>query len=157
MSNPSSKKSAAFWFATVGGTGLAPGMPGTAGTCVGVLLWYCTTLLPYSLILQLLLFVCLFFLGVWASRSMEQIMKRKDPSEVVIDETAAVLIPFFGLPFSWITCIAGFILFRLFDITKPFPINRLERIKGGWGIMIDDVGAGIFSLIILRILLVYIN
>jgi len=157
MSDHYKNKSAAFWFATVGGTGLVPRMPGTAGTVVGVLLWYCTTLLPHSLFLQVVLFACLFVIGLWASSSFERQFNRKDPSEVVIDETAAVLITFFGLPFSWFACITGFILFRIFDIIKPFPINRLERIKGGWGIMIDDVAAGIFSLIILRILLYWIK
>lgn len=155
MSDRDQKRSAAFWSATVGGIGLVPLMPGTAGSCAGVLLWYCTTLVSSPagmLVCQLLLFVFIFGLGLWSSSAAEKELNRKDPPEIVIDETAGVLIPFIGMQFSVFAGIAGFILFRIFDIVKPFPINRLQTVKGGWGIMIDDAAAGIFTLIILRAL-----
>jgi phosphatidylglycerophosphatase A len=159
MSDREQKRSAAFWIATVGGIGLVPRMPGTAGSCVGVVLWYCTTLVTSPtgmLACQLLLFVVLFFLGLWSSSVTERELHRKDPSEIVIDETTGAVIPYIGMQFSVVTCITGFILFRIFDIVKPFPINRLQKVKGGWGIMIDDVAAGILSLIILHALRYYI-
>jgi phosphatidylglycerophosphatase A len=91
-------------------------------------------------------------LGVWISQQAEVIWEKKDPGEVIIDEIVGYLITMGFIPFNFIKAIAGFLLFRMFDILKPFPIRRIERIQGGWGIMLDDAIAGFYAAIILRIL-----
>jgi phosphatidylglycerophosphatase A len=75
----------------------------------------------------------------------------KDASEVVIDEIAAYYMIFLVFPVSTFTLIAGFILFRLFDITKPYPIKKLEKLEGGVGVMIDDIVAGLYSMVALAV------
>ena len=83
---------------------------------------------------------------------MEVGWEKKDPGEVVIDEIVGYLITMGLIPFNLIKAIVGFFLFRVFDILKPFPIKRIEQIGGGWGIMLDDVIAGLYAALILRIL-----
>ena len=81
-----------------------------------------------------------------------KILKKEDPAEIVIDEMAGLIVTFVGIPFTPKTAIAGFIIFRTFDILKPFPIRRLEKkVKGGTGVVLDDVLAGIYGNIILRL------
>jgi len=75
----------------------------------------------------------------------------KDPGFVVIDEVAGQLIALIGVPLDWKYLLAGFILFRSFDIVKPFPLRRIERLPGGTGIMLDDVGAGLYALVLLQL------
>jgi len=77
----------------------------------------------------------------------------KDPQFVVIDEVAGQLVALIAVPFVWKTFLAGFILFRVFDISKPFPIRRLERLPEGTGIVVDDLGAGLYALLIVHLLL----
>ncbi len=86
------------------------------------------------------------------SKQAEVVWDKKDPGEVVIDEIVGYLITMGLIPLHLIKVIVGFILFRVFDIFKPFPIKRLERIGGGWGIMLDDAIAGLYAALILRIL-----
>jgi len=146
----------ALLIATVGGIGKFPFCPGTVGTIPGVVLWWFTTLLPFSLfvivLVQICLFVLLFIIGLWSSTKAERIIGKKDPSEVVIDEAVSPLITFIAMPFSWPVLLIGFILNRFFDILKPFPINRLQKLKSGWGIMADDVASGIVSAAVLHII-----
>jgi phosphatidylglycerophosphatase A len=78
---------------------------------------------------------------------------KKDPSQVVIDEVAGQMIAFIGVPLNWYCLLIGLILFRAFDITKPFPVRRLERLPEGTGIMLDDVGAGLYALAVIQVLL----
>ena len=78
---------------------------------------------------------------------------KKDPSHVVIDEVAGQMVAFIAVPLNWYCLLAGLILFRTFDITKPFPIRRLERLPEGTGIMLDDIGAGLYALAIMQLLL----
>ncbi len=87
--------------------------------------------------------------GVWASGVTERTGGISDPSYVVIDEVAGQLITLFLLPFSWKILIAGFFLFRIFDIIKPFPGRQAEKLHGGWGIMMDDVIAGVYGNLVL--------
>ena len=97
--------------------------------------------------------VCLFAVGVWSAGKAEKVFGRVDPGQVVIDEVAGQIITFIATPrIGWMGLIAGFILFRVFDIVKPFPARQAERFPGGWGIMLDDVVAGLYSLIVLTIL-----
>ena len=93
-------------------------------------------------------------LAVWLAGASEKLLGRKDPGCIVIDEIAGMLVTMAGLPFTFFTAVAGFVLFRILDILKPFPIRTLERkIPGGTGIVIDDVVAGIIANITLRIML----
>ena len=95
-------------------------------------------------------------LAIWSSHLSHKLLKRDDPSEVVIDEVAGILWTFFLLPLSWLTLCVGFILFRIFDIFKPFPIRTLERrLRGGIGIVLDDLLAGIYANLCLRIFLLF--
>jgi phosphatidylglycerophosphatase A len=77
----------------------------------------------------------------------------KDPQFIVVDEVAGQLVALVAVPLAWKTFLAGFILFRIFDIWKPFPIRRLERLPEGTGIVVDDLGAGIYALVIMHLLL----
>ena len=95
----------------------------------------------------------LFVVGVWSAGKAEKVFGREDPGQVVIDEVAGQILTFVATPrVTWIGLIAGFILFRGFDIIKPFPARRAERFSGGWGIMLDDLVAGLYSLLALVIL-----
>ena len=95
----------------------------------------------------------LFLVGVWSAGKAEKVFGRVDPGQVVIDEVVGQIITFVATPrIAWIGLIVGFILFRAFDIVKPFPARQAERLPGGWGIMMDDVVAGLYSLIVLVIL-----
>jgi phosphatidylglycerophosphatase A len=113
-----------------------------------------TSLKPLWLGVSLAAFAGLLFLiGVWSAGKAEKIIGRVDPGQVVIDEVVGQIITFVATPrVSWIGLIVGFILFRAFDIVKPFPARQAERLPGGWGIMMDDVVAGLYSLIVLVIL-----
>jgi phosphatidylglycerophosphatase A len=87
----------------------------------------------------------LFLVGVPICRRAAGLLRSKDPSAVVFDEIAAMPVVFLLIPFGLATSIAGFLLFRLFDIAKPWPIRRFERLPGGWGIMADDFVAGLYA------------
>jgi phosphatidylglycerophosphatase A len=85
------------------------------------------------------------------------LLERDDPAEVVIDEVAGILITFFLLPLSWLQLCFGFVLFRLFDILKPYPVRRLEKLKGGFGIVADDLMAGVYANLCLRLLIQFVS
>jgi phosphatidylglycerophosphatase A len=96
--------------------------------------------------------VSLFGVGVWAGGKAEKFFGRKDPRQVVIDETVCQMLTFLARPqASWKWLLAGFLLFRVFDVVKPFPARRVERFHGGWGIMMDDVVAAAYSLAVLSL------
>lgn len=92
-------------------------------------------------------------LGIPAATRVARALGRKDPSHVVIDEVAGQMLAFVFVPLNWRCLLAGLILFRAFDITKPFPIRRLEHLPEGTGIMLDDVGAGLYALAVMQLLL----
>lgn len=157
---------AAFVIATAGGAGLIPFGPGTWGSLVGVgIVWVIVSSLagdPLTLQNVLLLAALLSTgLGIIAGDRAEHIFGKKDPGQVVIDEVAGQIITFAFLPVTlsaigpnrtwWL--IPGFILFRLADIFKPYPIDRLQDLHGGFGIMMDDVLAGIYAAIALSIII----
>ncbi len=132
-------------------SGYLPKAPGTWGSLVGLLLFF----LLHTLNLQIYLAVvaAIFVLGTFAAGEAEKIMDRKDPGLVVIDEIVGILITMIAIPATPLAMALGFILFRIFDIWKPFPIRLIDqRFHGGLGIMLDDIVAGIFSLVILQIL-----
>ena len=135
----------AWLYATGCGIGMAPKAPGTFGSLLGpVLVWGWQSLerpMHESVIVSLVGVL----LGVGASQRTARRCGLGDPGCVVCDEIAAFAIVFALTPVTWMTAILGFVWFRVFDIVKPWPINRLERLPGGWGIMADDLLAGVFA------------
>jgi phosphatidylglycerophosphatase A len=97
-----------------------------------------------------ILILCFLGLSIWAGGTAERLLGRRDPPEVVSDEVAGFMVTLYLLPFSWVYIAGGFVLFRIMDIAKPFPIRRIEGIPGGIGIVLDDVLAGIFANLLLR-------
>jgi phosphatidylglycerophosphatase A len=151
------RRDAAVWIATCGGVGYFPIAPGTAGSVVGILLVAAlgrAELAPgWSWVLLGAAAVSIFVVGVWAAGRAERFFGRTDPGYVVIDEVAGQVITFLAQPeASWKWLLAGFVLFRAFDVIKPFPARQAERLPGGWGIMMDDVLAGLYSLAALAVL-----
>ena len=156
LASPASPVSArrtlwAWMVATFFGTGLGKPGPGTWGSAGAVLVWavYSWILHPSTpgLSVALLAGIALSIVfGVPAATITARESGRHDPGFVVIDEVAGQWIALLGGPFGWRPALLAFLLFRLFDITKPFPVRRLERLPEGWGIVFDDVAAGLYAL-----------
>ncbi len=151
------RRSLSVWIATGLGSGYFPVAPGTAGSALGlalVIAFRQTSLSPLWLGMSLAALAgLLFFVGVWSAGKAEKAIGRVDPGQVVIDEVVGQIITFVATPrVGWKGLIIGFVLFRVFDIVKPFPARRAERFPGGWGIMMDDVVAGLYSLVALVVL-----
>jgi len=130
--------------ASVLGAGYTPFAPGTMGALVGIIIlflikWQQPNLqyFTWGLLLAIIIFT---LFGVWSTNEMETEWG-KDPSKVVVDELIGVWVAVLWIPTETQWLILGFILFRFFDIAKPLGIRQLEKIKGGWGVMLDDVGA----------------
>lgn len=144
------------------GTGFAPIAPGTAGALLGVIMfyglnviWYGINLEPITIIaLNLAVIILVLLVGVCSIRKVHEIWPH-DASRIVIDEVVGVWIAVFALPFDYRIYLYGFILFRFFDILKPFFIKRLDRLKSSWSVMLDDVLAGVYANIVLQILLYF--
>lgn len=139
------------WF----GTGLLPVAPGTFGTLAGVPLVFglaCIGTVPGVFIIAMVVAV-----AIWTSDRSEELLGNDDPSEVVIDEVAGFLLTMFLLPLSWLTLGLGFILFRVFDIFKPYPIKQAEKLRGGLGIVMDDLVAGIYAHLCVRLILFFVK
>jgi phosphatidylglycerophosphatase A len=133
--------------ATVAGLGYAPIAPGTFGSAAGLLLWW---IVPPTWTFQLVLIALTTLAGVWAATAAEEYLHTTDPGPVVIDEVMGLIVTLFLVPVGWKGAFLGFLLFRLFDIVKPFPARRLERLPGGLGIMADDFAAGVYANVALR-------
>jgi len=144
------RRSVALACATVLGTGYVPVAPGTFGSAAGLLVW---RLLPASPVVQAAVIVGLFALGSWSGTVAERHFGRTDPGQVVIDEVMGMLITLFLNPVGWMGALGAFLLFRIADVIKPFPANRLERLPGGVGIMADDGMAAVYANIALRVVL----
>lgn len=138
--------------ATFFGLGYSPKAPGTVGALGALSLFAGLFYLGMSNEAFLLLLILLFFVGIYASNKVEQYWG-EDNGRVVIDEALGMGISVLWVPFSWQYYIGAFALFRLFDIWKPLGIRRAEQLKGGWGVMADDLLAGIYSNIILQTIL----
>lgn len=142
--------------ATFFGTGrMRPG-PGTWGSAAGTLLWAAVAYpLPSSArtAMAIALAILVTLVGIPAATLVARAYGKKDPQFVVIDEVAGQLIALIAVPLAWKTFLAGFILFRAFDIVKPPPIRQLEKLPEGTGIVLDDVAAGIFALAVMQLLL----
>lgn len=129
------------------GFGAIPWAPGTMGTIVAIPFFYILAPLPNTIYLMLL--VILFVAGCWLCEIAARDFGVHDHSGIVWDEIVGLLLALWGLPIAWPWVLLGFILFRIFDITKPFPISWLDKqIGGGLGIMLDDVLAGLYALVI---------
>ncbi len=158
----------AVFIATGFGAGFIPFGPGTFGSVVGLIIAYglISVFSPYAVLLQnaiLVVSAILAGVGIWSGTQAERIFDRKDAGQVVIDEVCGQVISFaliapyiarLGPQWRW-WMIVGFLLFRLFDIFKPYPINRLQSLEGGLGVMMDDVIAGIYAAVILSLLLFF--
>jgi phosphatidylglycerophosphatase A len=138
--------------ATFFGVGYFPVAPGTLTSAIIVLL--------YKFLLHKLswpIYLCIFFvivaLGVIVSDVTSRMMKQEDPRKVVIDEAAGQFLALFLLSPQWTLCAASFLLFRFFDIFKPFPIKKVESFPKGFGIMLDDIVAAIFAGILINLYL----
>lgn len=140
----------ALAIATTFGVGYAPFAPGTFGSAAGLLLW---AMLPASVGAQLAAVIAVFVAGTWAAELTERRMGATDPGIVVVDEVLGMVVTLALVPVGWPGAIVGFVLFRAFDVIKPYPANRLERLHGGFGIMLDDAMAGVYSNLVLRLLL----
>jgi phosphatidylglycerophosphatase A len=148
-------KKLAYLIATCGYTGYFPFAPGTVGSAVGVALYLLLGISGSSWTLGLTL-VGVTLAGIWAAGVVEHNQGKEDPSIVVVDELAGMLLSFVLLPLSWLGIVTGFFVFRLLDIIKPFPCRRAERLGGGLGIMMDDLLAGLYTNLILRLVAVFI-
>ena len=146
--------------ATTFGAGFSPVAPGTAGAIVGCaflwlfhqLEWFPTHPNPLVFIV---LIVVVALLGIYATNKLEQEWG-KDPSKVVVDELVGVWIAMVFVPFSWLNLLLAFGLFRFFDIAKPLGVRKMEQLKGGLGVMADDVLAGIYANLALQLILLFI-
>ena len=128
------------------GSGLAPKAPGTFGTLAAVPIYWLMQDLPLTYYLAIV--VVAFIAGIWICQKSADWLRRNDPSAIVWDEIVGYLITMTAAPAGWQWMVLGFVLFRFFDILKPWPINLADKaIHGGLGIMVDDVIAGIFALV----------
>lgn len=148
---PRVRRTPAFWIASGFGAGLAPIAPGTVGTLAALLPWLLLRELPlwgYALAV-----LVVFAIGVWSANKVIAALGEEDPGLVVCDEFVGLWIALFAAPAGWAWMLAGFLLFRLFDIWKPWPVSWADRtLKGGFGTMIDDAFAGAYALLVLQLL-----
>jgi phosphatidylglycerophosphatase A len=146
-----------FWIATFLGIGKIPFAPGTWASLVAAPLFY--PLIDYPLI-HLGTLAVVYFLGVYTTGEYAKNIGEIDPHSAVMDEVLGMGVAMLAIPRQWPFVIMAIILFRLFDIWKPYPIRRIEKLPGGWGIMTDDLVAGLYALAwvhIGRILVDYIK
>ncbi len=145
--------------ATVAGVGFWRPGSGTWASAITLAAWwalgYYLVPLRFQWIAATILVWILLIVGIPASGVVARESDQEDPSHVVIDEVAGQMIALIGVPLRWQCLVASFILFRVFDIVKPPPLRRLEKIEGGAGIVLDDVGAGLYAVIIVQVLVYY--
>ena len=148
---PSIVDSVAVVVATGLGAGYSPIAPGTAGSAVGVILFWLASAWPLAA--QVAGTVALFFGGVAASGRLAELLGKKDPGRAVIDEVAGMWVSLLMLPFGWRTALLAFVCFRVTDTLKPWPARQMEGFRGGWGIMADDMMAGVYANLLVRVVL----
>ncbi len=155
----------AEFFATFGYSGYSPWAPGTVGSLAAAIpyflygivtvehpgtYWQAGAVFP-------VLAGIFVWPGIWASHYLEKQLNQEDPGFIVIDEAVGFWLTIAFLPFHWEIALGGLLLFRLLDITKPFPINKSQNLPGGVGVMVDDILAGFLANGVLRLLMTYIN
>ncbi|MBD3231225.1 phosphatidylglycerophosphatase A [Candidatus Dependentiae bacterium] len=137
-------------FATVFFIGYTPFCPGAICSFITIMSLY---FLPaFTFLYSILILIFLFLTGVWTSNKIAVLNNLKDPSIVVIDELVGMWISVLFIPKIWWLYLLAFLFFRFFDVLKIYPINKLENLNKGWGIMLDDVGAGIISFFLVHII-----
>lgn len=142
----------ALALATVAFVGFVPLAPGTAGSIVGVVLVWVLKTIPLPL--YGLVTLCLGIGAWWACDMSSQIFKKADPPQIVIDEIVGFMVTMIAIPVTGYWLVLGFLVFRFFDVVKPFPISWInDRLKNGCGILLDDVMAGVFGNIVLQLAL----
>ena len=139
--------------ATGFGAGLAPVAPGTTGTLVGVLI--CLIFSPLHWLLRFLIVIFLLVLAIYIAERAEQVYRKKDDQRIVIDEIAGFQVTMLPVAITGLHLLVGFVLFRIFDILKPFPLRDLQKMPGGLGIVLDDVAAGIYAGILMLLLVFF--
>ena len=138
----------ALLISTVGGVGHAPLAPGTVASALTALAL--GVLSPSRLALVVFL-LAVILVGTWAAQEAERSLGGKDPGAIVVDEVAGMALAVLTVPLTPAVLIAGFVLFRVFDIVKPYPANAHQRLPGGVGVMIDDLVAGLYALLLLLV------
>ena len=146
----------AKWISLGFGSGLAPKAPGTFGTLVGIPIFLLMADLPLALYLAIT--TVFLLIGIWSAQVYSDYLGVHDHGSIVWDEVVGFLITMTFVPVEWRWIVIGFLLFRLFDIWKPWPIRLLdERVHGGFGIMIDDVLAGVYAAVVLYMIFHFFN
>ncbi|MBC8322063.1 MAG: phosphatidylglycerophosphatase A [Candidatus Marinimicrobia bacterium] len=143
------------WIATVFRIGYLPLAPGTWCSIFAVLIWY-YLFIDISILYFSLIILIVSIAGVIASNDVIKSVGKNDPSEVVIDELAGQWLALIALPHTIGFAVASFVLFRIFDIAKPFPIRQLEQYPNGWGVMLDDIAAGLITCGILHLYIYFV-
>lgn len=131
------------FLATGFGAGLSPYAPGTAGTLIGALI--CLPFIPLPWIARLLFVAALLSFSVYVAGQAEKIFEKKDDQRIVIDEIIGLQITMLPVAINILNLCFAFVLFRMFDIWKPYPVKNLQELTGGWGVVMDDVAAGIYA------------
>ena len=142
----------AVFIATVGYCGYFPIAPGTVGSAAG-LVFYLLVWWAQSPLFEAALILVLFVTGVWAGTTSERYFGGIDPGPIVLDEVVGMLMTLAFIPVGMTGALIGFLLFRLFDVLKPFPAGRFEKLHGGLGVMADDAMAAIYANLALRLVL----
>ena len=139
--------------ATFFNIGYAKPGPGTWASVATVLLWrgLSSALPDVRFLATIVVALIVIVIGIPAATQVARALGKKDPSVVVVDEVAGQMIALIGAALDWKSMLAALILFRVFDITKPFPLRRIERLPEGAGIMLDDVGAGLYALALMQL------
>ena len=140
------------FFATCGYVGYAPAAPGTFGSAAGLAV-FAAVRASGSTFVEVAVILGLFAIGVWSAAAAERYFDRVDPAPVVMDEVAGMLITLAFLHVTFTGAIVGFLIFRVFDVIKPWPSGRFEKLPGGLGVMADDGMAGIYGNLLMRVLI----
>lgn len=148
------REGAAKLIATFFYVGLIPVAPGTFGTLAAIPLFWIISGLP--IYIYLLITVVVIGVSVWAAAETEKIYARRDPGQIVADEVAGYLVTMILIPPTATYIVVGFFLFRILDILKPPPVRRLEKLPRGWGIVIDDVAAGVYACVLMHLIIRYL-
>ncbi len=134
------------WFIGTGfGLGLMPKAPGTWGSLLGPPLVYLLQRALYTPTLYWAVSLCLILLAGPICGRAARFFGEKDPGPVVLDEIVSFVLVFAAVRVTWTTAVLGFLWFRIFDISKPWPAHRLEALPGGWGVLADDLAAGVYA------------
>lgn len=141
----------ALALASFGYVGFAPVAPGTVGAAAAIPVFLLLRLAG-SAWLEIAVCAGIVVAGAWSAKRTEALLGVEDPGLVVIDEVVGMFVSLLFLPATWPVVAAAFVAFRLFDIVKPWPAGRLERVPGGWGVMADDVMAGVYANLAVQVL-----